>query len=396
MSNVFIIDDELQIAQMLAEVVEMAGFVPTIYTDARKFLEEQSYDNDSVILLDLNMPTLDGVEVIRELAKHQCRSPLILMSGYDMSVLHSAEKLAYAHELEIISSFTKPIQLNRLMETLIDHKQLLRSSNNKSGSLVFEPTRDEIYHGIINDQMVLYYQPQIEVSTGAIVGAECLVRWDHPQHGLLAPFVFIERAEQFGLMDELTNKVIEMALDELTDLKRKHHEIPLSVNVSADSIRSIDLPEKLSALLQQRDLSSNLIQLEITESVLMGELVTSLDILTRLRMKNFALSIDDFGTGFSSLSLLHKIPFTELKVDKSFVMEMDKDRDARAIVKTCIILAKELNMRVVAEGVESANSLAKLQEMGCDIAQGFHIAKPMPREAFEQWIADYTEKLSVV
>ncbi|MEL0037417.1 MAG: EAL domain-containing protein, partial [Gammaproteobacteria bacterium] len=143
-------------------------------------------------------------------------------------------------------------------------------------------------------------------------------------------------------MDELTNKVIEMALDELTDLKRKNHEIPLSVNVSADSIRSIDLPEKLSALLKQRDLSSNLIQLEITESVLMGELVTSLDILTRLRMKNFALSIDDFGTGFSSLSLLHKIPFTELKVDKSFVMEMDKDRDARAIVKTCIILAKEL------------------------------------------------------
>ena len=391
MSNVFIIDDESQVAEMLGEVVELAGFKPSLYVDARQFLEEKSYDDDSVILLDLNMPTMDGVEVIRELAKNQCRSPLILMSGYDMGVLHAAEKLAFAHQLEIISSFTKPIHLNQLMETLIDHKKFIRSKTNHSGNLVFEPTREQIYHGIISDEMVLFYQPQIDLVSGKVVGAECLVRWNHPEHGLLAPFVFLERAERFGLMDELTNKVLHMALDELTHLNRDKCAIPLSVNVSADSIRSIELPETMSDLLRNRQLRTGLIQLEITESVLMGELVTSLDILTRLRMKRFSLSIDDFGTGFSSLSLLHKIPFNELKVDKSFVMEMDNDREARAIVKTCIILAKELNMRVVAEGVESAESLHQLKEMGCDVGQGFHIAKPMPKDEFERWLSVYSD-----
>lgn len=392
MSKVFIIDDEQQVADMLAEVVELAGFTPSVYVDARRFFADESYDDNSVILLDLNMPVMDGVEVIRELAKHQCRSPLILMSGYDMGVLHSAEKLADAHQLEIISSFTKPIHLNQLMDTLVDHKNLIRGNSNKSGALNFVPTRDDIYNGIVNNEMELFYQPQIELATGKIFGAECLIRWDHPEHGLLAPFAFLDQTEEYNLMDELTSKVLELALSQQSKFYRKNMSVPLSVNVSADSIRSIQLPEQLNDRLRAHQLNSRNITLEVTESVLMGELVTSLDILTRLRMKNFSLSIDDFGTGFSSLSLLHKIPFNELKVDKSFVMAMDTDKEARAIVKTCIILAKELNMRVVAEGVESATTLNHLREMGCDIGQGYHIAKPMPTTDFENWINTYLKQ----
>ncbi len=392
MAKVFIIDDEQQVADMLAEVVELAGFTPSVYVDARRFFSDESYDDNSVILLDLNMPVMDGVEVIRKLAEYKCRSPLILMSGYDMGVLHAAEKLADAHQLKIISSFTKPIHMNLLMDTLIDHKKLVRGSSNKAGTLQYKPTRDEIYNGITNNEMELYYQPQIELATGKIFGAECLVRWDNPEHGLLAPFIFLEETERYGLMDELTSKVLDMALTQQAKFYSLKMPVPLSVNVSADSIRSIELPEQLNDRLRSHQLNSRNITLEVTESVLMGELVTSLDILTRLRMKNFSLSIDDFGTGFSSLSLLHKIPFNELKVDKSFVMAMDQDKEARAIVKTCIILAKELNMRVVAEGVESATTLQHLRDMGCDIVQGYHIAKPMPTAEFENWIKVYLKQ----
>ena len=373
---------------MLAEVVELAGFEPAVYCDAKHFFKDGQFNDDSVILLDLNMPSMDGVEVIRELAIHKCRASLILMSGYDMGVLHSAEKLALAHKLEIISSFNKPIQLNDLLSTLVDHKKTDNQQSKQRGSSGYEPSKEEILTGIANGEMELYFQPQISLKTGFIIAAEALIRWNHPVHGLLPPGVFIERAEKFELMDVLTTAVLNMAMEQLQGQKNYSKMIPLSVNVSADLIRSIQLPEQLNDMLRAKRLTPKSITLEITESVVMGELVTSLDILTRLRMKGFSLSIDDFGTGFSSLSMLHKIPFNELKVDKSFVMEMDKDKDAMAIVKTCIMLAKELNMTVVAEGVESEQTLNQLTEMGCDIAQGYHIAKPMSRDAFDEWVTE--------
>jgi len=388
MTQVFIIDDEKQVAEMLAEVVELAGFNPTVYNDATLFFEHQSCDDDSIILLDLNMPRMDGIEVIRELAKNDSRASLILMSGYDLGVLHSAEKLAHAHKLEIISTITKPIHLNDLLEILLDHKDINPAGRSQPNSELFVPTKEELSDGINQDQLILYYQPQIDLATGYIVGGEALVRWDHPDYGILSPFCFINKAEEYGLMDDLTSSVFELAMRQLVKLNNQNRDLPISVNVSADSIRSIQLPELLSAQLKTNDLKPANLSLEVTESVLMGELVTSLDILTRLRMKGFSLSIDDFGTGFSSLSMLHKVPFNELKVDQSFVMGMDSDKDAFAIVKTCIMLAKELNMKVVAEGVESENTLMALKELGCNIAQGYHIAKPLPEDEFEQWVSD--------
>jgi EAL domain-containing protein (putative c-di-GMP-specific phosphodiesterase class I) len=385
LSDVFIIDDEKQVAEMLAEVVELAGFSSSVYMDARHFFDEKAYSDESIILLDLNMPAMDGVEVIRQLSIQNCRASLILMSGYDMSVLHSAEKLAHAHKLDIISSLTKPIHLNDLLSTLVQHQDTAKSTK-IPGGLTFEPDKDDIINALHNNEMELYYQPQIALETGKIIGAEALIRWQHPEHGLLPPGVFIGRAEQYQLMDRLTTSVIDMAVKQLASMRYGDNHFPISINVSADAIRSINLPEQLHDMLRANLLSPKQLALEVTESVLMGELVTSLDILTRLRMKGFTLSIDDFGTGFSSLSLLHKVPFNELKVDRSFVMEMDKDKDAVAIVKTCVMLAKELDMKVVAEGVESAKTLNKLAEMGCDIAQGYHIAKPMPVSEFTAWV----------
>jgi len=374
---------------MLGEVVSLSGFDAKIYTDATLFFQEDLFDDDSIIILDLNMPAMDGVEVIRKLSNNNSKASLILMSGYDMSVLYSAEKLAYAHKLEIMTSIMKPIQFDELMTVLVNHRNTLSDKQPVSDDEVYIPTADDLQAGLEAGQLVLNFQPQIDVQTGKFLSAEVLVRWQHPEHGLLFPDSFIALAEESGLMGSLTGKVLDMAMKKISNLQEEGYFIPLSVNVSASNISSLELPEDLFTSIQKHRIDPGSLVVEVTESALMGELVTSLDILTRLRMKGFALSIDDFGTGFSSLSQLHKVPFSELKVDRTFVMAMDTDEEARAIVKTCIMLGHELNMRVVAEGVESGSALKRLKEMGCDIAQGYYISRPLNEEKFQQWVEEY-------
>jgi EAL domain-containing protein (putative c-di-GMP-specific phosphodiesterase class I) len=187
-------------------------------------------------------------------------------------------------------------------------------------------------------------------------------------------------------MSELTHWVIDKTVKQVQLWQDAGFTTTVSVNISALDITGLMLPEQLAELLKSNKLNPSHLTLEITESALMGELVTSLDILTRLRLKGIRLSIDDFGTGYSSLSQLHRVPFTELKIDSSFVRNMSHDDEARAIVRTCIILGHELSMRVVAEGVETEENLEFLKQMGCDIAQGYLIARPMPASELMEWV----------
>ncbi len=394
MTEIFIIDDEEPIAEMLAEVVSLSGFEATIYNDGTLFFKENKFTDNSIIILDLNMPAMDGVEVIRELSVKQCKASLILMSGYDISVLHAAEKLANAHKLQVITSIMKPIQIDQLLTILITHKKTLTDSQLPSDSS-FIPTEHDLKMAIESNQLILHFQPQICIQTGKFFGAEVLVRWMHPKHGLLFPNCFIFLAEKSNLIGALTSKVLDMTINRISHQQSQGYKFPLSVNVSADNISSLQLPEELEKKVKTQDLDASLLTIEVTESALMGELVTSLDILTRLRMKGFALSIDDFGTGFSSLSQLHKVPFNELKIDRSFVMELDVDADAKAIVKTCIVLGHELKMNVIAEGVESAATLGMLKEMGCDIAQGYYISRPLSEANFQRWIEKNIPDLTI-
>jgi len=393
MTEVFIIDDEEKIAELLGETVSLSGFNPNIYTDATVFFEDNQYTDDCIIILDLNMPKMDGIEVIRQLSNNGSKASLILMSGYDVGVLHSAEKLAFAYELEVMTSIKKPIHLDELMKVLVSHRNTLSNTKPEPEENIYVPTAFDLDIAIEADQLVLYYQPQIDVQSGDIIGAEALVRWIHPEHGMLFPDCFIPLAEQSDLMGKLTSKVLDMAITRISHQKSFGCKVPISVNVSATDINSLVLPEELTEKIRVSILDPSLLTIEITETALMGELATSLDILTRIRMKGFPLSIDDFGTGFSSLSQLHRVPFNELKVDKSFVMQMDTDSEAKAIVKTCIMLGHELSMRVVAEGVESEIAWTMLKEMGCDIAQGYFISHPLSEDDFQQWLKDHPSEL---
>lgn len=387
-TTVYLIDDEPEMVDLLVEVVELIGLKAQGYIRASDFFAQvKVFEMGSILVLDLNMPEMDGIEVMRRLATMENSPALILVSGHDAGVLHSAEKLCEAHNLELITSLSKPLSLDKFQRLLVEHS--VNSSDdqpNRKLSKIEEITPDELQRGIENNQLVLHYQPQIAVATGMLTGVEALVRWQHPEYGLIYPDRFITIAEQNQLIGPLTQWVITTVVKQEKNWQEKGLAITVSVNISADNITSLTLPEQLSKLLADNELDPTRLVLEVTESALMGELVTSLDILTRLRLKGIMLSIDDFGTGYSSLSQLHRVPFTELKIDQSFVGKISTDDEARAIVKTCIMLGHELDMKIVAEGVEDEATLEQLRIMGCDVAQGYFISRPVPVNELIEWL----------
>jgi len=387
--TVYLIDDEPELVELLSDVVEMAGLLAKGYTRASQFFEEVTlFETGSILVLDLHMPEMDGIEVMRRLAKMNAPPALILISGTDSGVLHSAEKLGRAHSLDIIASINKPVAIDQFQHKLEQYTLgTHHSQENTATTTKSDLTADELKQAIQDNQMALYYQPQIEICSGLLVGLEALVRWQHPTRGLIYPDFFISLAEQSGLMGELTHWVIDQAVRQEQKWQAENFVVAVSANISAYDITSLTLPEQMTQLLANNQLDPTRLTLEITESALMGELVTSLDILTRLRLKGIGLSIDDFGTGYSSLSQLHRVPFTELKIDRSFVSNMSEDAEARAIVKTCIILGHELNMQVIAEGVETKSDLDLLKQMGCDRAQGYYFSKPVPPDAIKSVMA---------
>ncbi len=396
--TIYLVDDEPEMLALLGDMVEDLDLTAVCYQKATLFFEQVTeFEPDTLMVLDLNMPEMDGIEVMRRLASMNNPPALILISGHDIGVLHSAEKLGSAHKLNIITSLDKPIHLNSFQLLLKEYCRNLGKTTSvqpKGEANKFEP--EELLQAINTDQLIIHYQPQFNIRTGKLISCEALVRWQRPDKGLIFPDDFIPIAEENGWMSLLTGWVIRNAVEQEKQWKELGHPTPISVNISAYDITSLSLPEQVSELLQTKQLDPTMLTLEVTESALMGELVTSLDILTRLRLKGIGLSIDDFGTGYSSLSLLHKIPFSELKIDRSFVMSMLEDDEARAIVKTCIMLGHELNMHIVAEGVETSEHLNLLKELGCDIAQGYYFSKPVTASDMTQcllnakkWTTDF-------
>ena len=382
------LDDDKELLSLFSDMAGMLGLESVVYDAPEKFINNAAgIEKNSLLVLDLSMPDIDGVQVMRHLVDMHNVPVLILISGHDEGVLHSAEQLGKAQGLDIVASLNKPIDLNafelaikkylKRLQFKESYKKTLQKSNN-----AIEP--QELLTAIQQRQLVLHYQPKVSMQSDQLIGVEALVRWQHPERGLIYPDSFISIAEAHGWIGELTHEVIRMAVEQSREWQSKGFDIPVSVNISADNITSLSLPEQLTELLEAKQLQPSSLMLEITESVLMGELVTSLDILTRMRIKGIGLSIDDFGTGYSSLSQLHRIPFTELKIDGSFVMSMLEDSESKAIVKTCIMLGHELKMKVVAEGVEEQAHWDLLRELGCDVAQGYFISRPVDAKTIDE------------
>ncbi|HUX69095.1 MAG TPA: EAL domain-containing protein [Cellulomonadaceae bacterium] len=251
-------------------------------------------------------------------------------------------------------------------------------------------TVDELRTALTENQFVVHYQPKIDLNTGVVHGVEALVRWDHPTRGLLAPGSFLDLVEESGLMPALTRAVLALALDQAAAWEAQRRRMAVAVNLSASSLVDIDLPEQVTAMLTARGLPSCVLQLEITEEFLMADRDRARSILTRLRRSGVQISIDDFGTGYSSLAYLRDLPIDELKLDRSFISPMADDARAVSLVASTVALAHSLDLRLVAEGVETADTCTELARLGCDQAQGFYISRPVPADELDLWLRDRT------
>jgi diguanylate cyclase (GGDEF)-like protein len=249
----------------------------------------------------------------------------------------------------------------------------------------------ELRRAIDDGALTVHYQPKVGLADRELLGVECLVRWEHPEHGLVSPDDFIPVAEHTGLVGALTSRVLRTALEQCKAWNEAGRPIGVSVNLSTRSLLDSEFPDELEHLLAEIGLPPNLLTLEITESGMVGDADRPLPTLRRLHSMGIRLAVDDFGTGASSLAYLRRLPVHEVKIDKSFVLGMATDSGDLAIVRAIVDLGRHLGLSVVAEGVESEMTLALLENMGCDVAQGFLFSRPLPHERIEAWMAARTE-----
>lgn len=371
-----------QLAQIGMVVIETA----TSGQHALEILIRKQADTGDLIFLDLNMPEMDGVEFMRHLAALRFPGHLVLVSGEDQRILETATSLARTHRLNVLGHLQKPVQPAAL-RTLLDSRGASSSRRDGKRKKVFEP--EEVRLAIARRELVNFYQPKVNLASGALNGVETLVRWRHPVDGLIFPDQFIGVAEEHGLMDDLTRTVLCEALEQTRRWLNAGLTHKVAVNISMDNLKRLDFADFVIAEIKRHDIPAQHLILEITESRLMQDVLSSLDVLARLRMKKISLSIDDFGTGHSSLTQLRDLPFDELKIDRSFVHAASADRTRHAILSASLDMTRKLGMRSVAEGVEDLADWNFLRTLNCDLVQGYFIAKPMPADDLPAWLAEW-------
>ncbi len=352
--------------------------------DALALVKAQT-DAFSLVFCDLDMPDMDGVEQVRELARAGYAGDLVLISDEDMRILETVRILASAHGVHVLGVLNKPVTGEQMGKVLAAAPRRLHQA--RAARKIFGP--DELRAGIESGQLENHYQPKVELAGGKVVGMETLVRWAHPEYGLVYPDQFIGTAEEHGLIGRLTFSVLCRALQQSRQWRDAGIDLRVAVNVSVEDLVSLDFPDVVGrAAIESGVLPSSLV-LEVTERRLMKHPLAALEILTRLRLKRVGLSIDDFGTGHSSLAQLRDVPFDELKVDQGFVHGASRDGSRRAILEASLGMARQLGMTSVAEGVEDLDDWNFMRSTGCDVAQGYFIARPMLAAAVPGWLAEW-------
>jgi EAL domain-containing protein (putative c-di-GMP-specific phosphodiesterase class I)/ActR/RegA family two-component response regulator len=397
--RVLVVDDEPFQLKLLCRQLANLGVKNTVaLTDARVALAQLQADPTAfdLVCCDLQMPEMDGVEFVRHLGLLGYKGGLVLVSGEHSRILQSAERLARAHALQVKGALHKPITPEQLRQVVVACEPAAPAPTGAATPAARPPERqftvDELRYAIQNNQLVNHYQPKVEIATGRVAGFETLVRWQHPECGLIYPDRFIGMAEQHGLIDNLTRSVLAGLGGALQQAKRWQQEgrpVPVAVNVSMDNLVDHSFPAFVLQELDNAGLPASRLTLEVTESRLMTDALATLDIVTRLRLKRVGLSIDDFGTGHSSLQQLRDMPFDELKVDRGFIHRAYSQESLRAIVQPSLMMARQLGMKTVAEGVEDLQDWIFVRDSGCDIAQGYFIGRPMPAAGVAAWWAEW-------
>jgi len=385
--NVLLVDDSPFARGIGRRVLQYAGIISVREAasgqEAIDILTE-SGNNVHIVFCDLMMPDMDGIQMVRRVATLASPPWFVFLSGSNAAMLSAAEETARARGLRVLRGIQKPLTPNAVYQVLARLSDELAPS---AGGSILEITPEDLDEALAKEQFVLYFQPKVSAIDGGLVGFEALVRWQRPEVGLIPPAAFIGVAEKSGRIGALTDQTMVLALKQCAVWSKSGLYATMSLNLSPYMLIDLDLPDRLADEAKRFGVEPSQLILEITESGLFQDNANTLDILARLHMKGFPLSIDDFGSGYSSMEHLLRVPFAELKIDRAFVDGASSNAKTKAILDSSASLGRSLAMSVVAEGVETEEDWKAVRAADVDIVQGYFIGRPMAAELVPAWVA---------
>jgi EAL domain-containing protein (putative c-di-GMP-specific phosphodiesterase class I)/CheY-like chemotaxis protein len=383
-----VVDDDVDQRYLVARTLNRMGMADVVEAssgrDALEVLTRAGNPVD-VVITDLQMPDVDGMELIRRIGEKALPVSVILMSALDDVLLGSAATMTQAYGVRIIGTIGKPVTRDKLFAVL---RHYVPQHGVVDGSLdkAFPLEAEQVLAGISAGQFEPFFQPKVELATGRVIGAEALARWRHPAYGLLGPEAFLPPLTRAGYLDELSWIMLALAALEAGRWRSVGLQLSVSVNVSATSLADPDYAEAVTQIVTSQGLETSAMILELTESEQIRNVAAALENLTRLRMKGFGLAIDDYGVGYSSMQELSRMPFTEVKIDRSFVVSASTSEKHRMMIAHTVDVARLLGLKTVAEGVETRLEMELLESLGCDMIQGFYVAEPMEAQEMRRWM----------
>lgn len=390
MSEILLLDDDPLQLKMLARTLNGLGYTKLLgCSSAAAALHALSAPerNIGLILLDLNMPGVDGVAFLKLLSERRAEIPVVLVSGEDERLVETAARFGASQKLTILGSVPKPVWPAELRLVLDRWKS--------PATPLWIPRQyapEEVAGAILHEELIPHYQPKVDLATGAVVGVEALVRWRHPEDGLVMPGQFIAVAEERGLIRDVTRMMLQSALAQGKQWRDAGLALSVAVNVSMDDLARADFADMVLAAVERSGLPPMDLVLEVSEQRFAQNPDAALATVSRLRLRRITMAIDDFGTGTASLAQLRDLPFNEVKVDGSFMHGVGSNAILGAIVKSSLDLALRIGMRTIAEGVEDSADWVWLRMQKCDHAQGYFIGAPMPASDLPEWLAGWEKR----
>ncbi len=396
-TRVLVVDDQEHVRRWVRSVLKNVGITDvTEATDGKVAFDLVSSAGEraehyDLILCDLRMPGRDGIETIRSFSGLHLDSAIAIMSIEEERVIETAGILAEVQGLRLLGTISKPLTAAKITPIL---EKMRHAKAPLADPVDPVPSRD-LRLAFENQEFQLLYQPKVRMLTGEFAGVEALIRWNHPELGLLDPAHFIEDIESDDeYVRWLTDWCLETAIATAGRWRNSGRELSVAINLSVRAFDRLDLPERVEMFALDAGVPPDWITLEITETHVERDVIKLLDVATRLRLKGFNLSIDDFGTGQSGLSKLHRLPFNELKIDRQFVHGCSHSNSLRSVVEASLALARSLRMTAVAEGIQLRPDWDLLAGLGCEVMQGFFIARPMTEEGLSAWAAHWSRTAS--
>lgn len=382
--SVLIVEDEPTHRLILAKQLHALGVSQVLEAvDGLEALETLGANpHITLVISDLMMPRLDGLELLCLHAKSSHPASFAIYSAMDRQLLACMQLMARERAINFVGVLAKPASRSDLILLLERGRLSVKLPPRRSLPSV---SMEERNLGLLRGEFVPYFQPKVRMRDRKIVGCESLARWNHPVHGVLPPSLFIDQFEAEGKLPQLTEVLMSSSIEAAARWRAQGRTIPVSVNLSLSFLAGIGSADRISALAARHQLPPELVLLEITENVAMSDVGTCLENIARLRLRGFRFSIDDFGVGYSSLQQLVRIPFDEIKLDRSFVSDVVANSRSAMMLEAAVAIANRLQMTSVAEGIETQAEWDFLAALGCDAAQGYFISKPISESAFDAW-----------